>query len=583
MSRMSRIGRAIANVLKDNPGSSDVYVPAPIGAMAPVFAGIPQPKKKKPKTLAEGFAAHRTALGDAIGKVLAKTGPGTYVGRLLQNGDEVEAWLESVGIPDWSAGQELDDNLHVTIAHSVVAFPSDHPDDMVEAYASEWGILGTDDALVLYLDSPELYEDHDETDSAGARWDFPNYRPHLTLTYLDSSEAEAWREHIATAPLPPFALLFGPQIVAPLGRDAFGSEVAKFDKDELRDADGEWASGGAAPKDAPGSKMDHWPTYTNRASRPWVLRGADGSTYKGKGFDSAQQALSFARREKLPIALTYNGVRVSDGMMGHGAAARRMALRTTSGPSFLRRADGDLHAMKGDVSEEARDDHGRWTGSGADPDTSKNHSPERKALRDKIVGGWKISDEAHRERKALIVLGKSGSGKSKAVADKVAKAWGANTVDADVAKHGLPEFDNGKGSRNVHEESSRIVNDRVLPDAISRGDNIVLPKIGANRASIANQIGLLKAAGYETTLALVHVPTETAIARNAARLAGGGHGPSDSKEIEAQNGHPEATFDALKQSDGVAHYVKFDNASVGDGEAPRIMEMGDNAYHRRRD
>lgn len=43
------------------------------------------------------------------------------------------------------------------------------------------------DALVLCVDCPQLHERHADYMKAGASWDYPSYRPHVSLAYGDAS------------------------------------------------------------------------------------------------------------------------------------------------------------------------------------------------------------------------------------------------------------------------------------------------------------------------------------------------------------------------------------------------------------
>ena len=84
-----------------------------------------------------------------------------------------------------------------------------------------------------------------------------------------------------------------------------------------------------------------------------------------------------------------------------------------------------------------------------------------------------------RERKAFIILGPPGAGKSTAVANQLLSEHGALEVDSDIAKARLPEYADGVNAQGVHVESREIVDGLVLPQAIEAGDNLVIPKVGS--------------------------------------------------------------------------------------------------------
>lgn len=107
------------------------------------------------------------------------------VKRRVLNGEDIEAWARAQG---FESMLQLDD-LHVTVAFS--REPVDwgrlrpNSDNLrilngtrsIEAFGPE------KDAIVLEFESDRLESDWQKFRSAGASWDFPNYRPHITLSY----------------------------------------------------------------------------------------------------------------------------------------------------------------------------------------------------------------------------------------------------------------------------------------------------------------------------------------------------------------------------------------------------------------
>ena len=134
-----------------------------------------------------------------------------YVSRPLLNGDAVRAWAASQGI----ASTLPVEDIHVTIAFSTE--PVDW--SLLESDERQVPVLGTqgravhqfparstpNGALVLKFESPELRARWQAFRDAGASWDFPEYQPHITITYA-VPEADVGSIEPYTGPL-----LFGPE------------------------------------------------------------------------------------------------------------------------------------------------------------------------------------------------------------------------------------------------------------------------------------------------------------------------------------------------------------------------------------
>ncbi|UQS94226.1 hypothetical protein ABNavy71_157 [Acinetobacter phage AB-Navy71] len=79
------------------------------------------------------------------------------------------------------------DKLHSTICYSRVHIPYKPMQNLgIIAYASGYEVFETRDgkrALVLLLDSPYLQSRFDYAMALGATYDFPEYKPHITLAY----------------------------------------------------------------------------------------------------------------------------------------------------------------------------------------------------------------------------------------------------------------------------------------------------------------------------------------------------------------------------------------------------------------
>lgn len=137
-----------------------------------------------------------------------------YVRRNLVNGKEFLKWAKAQGFDTTLAANDL----HVTIAFSrepvdwmkVGADWADGADG--EMVVSPGGArivepLGPKGAVVLLFNSSRLGYRHEAIKRAGASWDWPEYQPHVTITYqrpegLDLATVEPYRGK----------LVFGPEI-----------------------------------------------------------------------------------------------------------------------------------------------------------------------------------------------------------------------------------------------------------------------------------------------------------------------------------------------------------------------------------
>lgn len=155
----------------------------------------------------------RAAVTDAKPRTL-------YVSRKLLNADEVIEWAKSQGFETTLPA----DDMHVTVAYSR------QPVDWMEV-GENWA--GSDregklevppggarlierfdgGAVVLLFASSELSWRHEEIKRRGASWDYPEYQPHITLSYAgapdDIDAIEPYRGR----------LVFGPEIFAEVDED----------------------------------------------------------------------------------------------------------------------------------------------------------------------------------------------------------------------------------------------------------------------------------------------------------------------------------------------------------------------------
>ena len=147
------------------------------------------------------------------------------------------------------------------------------------------------------------------------------------------------------------------------------------------------------------------------------------------------------------------------------------------------------------------------------------------------------------EKQARILLGPPAAGKSTS-AEEIARSEGYAIVDSDDAKKVIPEFDSGIGAAAVHEESGKI-SENVLLEMLKRGDNVLIPNVGAKPGSIEKRIKLLQSQGYSVTVDLVDVSEDEAARRMASRALRSGRHIASSYFASIGDG-PQRTYEHLK-------------------------------------
>lgn len=186
---------------------------------------------------------------------------------------------------------------------------------------------------------------------------------------------------------------------------------------------------------------------------------------------------------------------------------------------ILESLPGVIEAEKriADIGERAKDE----TGS----DTLQLTDEEVKAYVERLLGedngsldeNGGFSGEVAREKKAFIVIGRPAGGKSSVFAEPLSRKNKARIIDSDIVKPWLKNFDGGYGANYVNGASARVADEAML-EAASRGENIVIPKIGG--ISSINEIALpLIAAGYKVELCFNDVSESASIMRAMARFA----------------------------------------------------------------
>lgn len=107
-----------------------------------------------------------------------------YISRPVKNADEIVDWAKSQGFRETVSP----DDMHVTIAFS--RKPVDwsimgDSFDRVKASGGDRSVeqLGDKGAVVLRFENADLTRRWREIVDKGASWDYPGYKPHVTITY----------------------------------------------------------------------------------------------------------------------------------------------------------------------------------------------------------------------------------------------------------------------------------------------------------------------------------------------------------------------------------------------------------------
>jgi len=185
--------------------------PPPNGQQAQVK---PPPRKTNEEAATEALPTNKGRYGRSQA-LLKDAGKTLYVSRPLLNAQDVIDWAASQGFPQTLAPEDM----HVTVAFS--KSPVDW--DMQGAASGKVQVgqspgrsveqLGDKGAVVLRFTSLNLQNRWQQLCDGGCSWDYPGYKPHVTITYngegidLDSIEPYDGK------------LLFGPEVWAEVVTD----------------------------------------------------------------------------------------------------------------------------------------------------------------------------------------------------------------------------------------------------------------------------------------------------------------------------------------------------------------------------
>jgi len=132
------------------------------------------------------------------------------------------------------------------------------------------------------------------------------------------------------------------------------------------------------------------------------------------------------------------------------------------------------------------------------------------------------------DRKAVIVIGPPGTGKS-TFAEDIAARKGYAIIDADDVKKQMKEYRKGVGANATH-KFSKVVSSRIAKEFIDEGANIILPKV-TGKSDYRRQpdqtklndliltIENLQSKGYKVDIVYPDANINQAIVRNVTRFA----------------------------------------------------------------
>mgnify|MGYP003674488972 CR=1 FL=1 len=197
------------------------------------------------------------------------------------------------------------------------------------------------------------------------------------------------------------------------------------------------------------------------------------------------------------------------------------------------------------------------------------------------VGGAKPRNGVNSEKKAFFVTGLPASGKS-SIVSKIADSYGAYVVDSDFSKRKLPEFNINFGANLVHQESQLVTlgskdavheNEYNLYEyCISKGHNIIIPKIGYDHKSIEKMRDTLTDKyGYEVHLTLVSLDRVKSTLRALGRYLTTDRYVPLTLIFDSYANDPILSYYRTKHCDKWASYGKV-SSDVKLGEPPEFLE-----------
>lgn len=240
-----------------------------------------------------------------------------YVYRQVKNADEIMAWAVSQGF----ASLVPPGDLHVTVAYSkkpVNWFLMASDFVLGERLVIDPGgprvvdRLGDQGAIVLHFWNEQLSWRNRQMRDAGASWDFPQYLPHITLTYQGGD--------IDLAKVQPYTgrIVLGPEIFEPI-EDGWQNDLA-----EISLAEGSLANAPARPRDVIDEAVDAIMAQEGWVPAPAPIAGLVDQLKAATSFD---EMLAILRRE----AELGDQAQLTESLARAGFALRLDALTSDGG------------------------------------------------------------------------------------------------------------------------------------------------------------------------------------------------------------------------------------------------------------
>lgn len=168
------------------------------------------------------LAVATARLGAALRKDMAEAKP-LYVSRALLNGAEVRQWAAKAGIDGLLDASDM----HVTVTYSkrpvdwfAMGEAYDYEKELVVRPGGARAVERFGDAVVLRFLCEAIQWRHDRMVEAGASYDFPEYKPHVTLGYDASFD-------VSTIDVPyEGELRFGPERFRDIDPEGYKPKVA---------------------------------------------------------------------------------------------------------------------------------------------------------------------------------------------------------------------------------------------------------------------------------------------------------------------------------------------------------------------
>lgn len=266
-------------------------------------------------------------------------------------------------------------------------------------------------------------------------------------------------------------------------------------------------------------------------------------------------------------------VHVVGGFVGGALGARLPFEDRTSGPLArlllkIPRTAWDTPEVVAERQRKSRFEETLQTYGGPTSTMQLDRPQFRTDLADRLYG----TGAARKERQAFILLGMPACGKS-TLSGTLAEQYGALSVDADLVRDEIPEFDRFKSGQFVRKEKDDIRN-HILERATASGDNVILSYVGKLDRQIP-ELQALKDQGYTLHLMHLQLPLEQVVHRSLARFEATGR-LADPADVVQSGDKPASAYEKYKHDPLFATYAEY-SADVPKGAPLPLLEQGENA------